>query len=78
MTKDVYSKNPIVFKVFLDKIPEFLLRHRISSLGVTFLLMLLLIHCSAKKQSSKKDLILLIGPNNFEIVFILLEETIAV
>ena len=57
LAKNAISKNPIVFKVFLKKILEFLLRHQIFGLKITLLLILLLNHCFIEKQSGKKNLI---------------------
>ena len=57
LIEDIISNNLIIFKVFLEKTVEFFLCHQIFSLKVTLLLILLLDHCFAKKQSGKKDLI---------------------
>ena len=78
LAKDAISKNSIISKVFLEKIFKFLLRHWILSFEATFLLVPLLDHCLAEKKNSKKDSILPISPNGFEIIFTLLAETIAI
>ena len=78
LTKDVVSKNSIISKVFLKKILEFFLYHRIFGLKATLLLVLLLKYCLIEKQGGKKDLLQPIGSTGFEMVLILLEETIVI
>ena len=78
LAKDTVSKNPIISKVYFEKILEFLLRHRILGLGAMFLLMPLLDHRFAEKQSSKKDSIWPIGLSSFVMVLTLLAKTIAI
>ena len=75
---NIISKNPIIFKVCLENIFEFLLHHQIFGLKATLLLVLLLDYCLVKKQNSKKDLIGLMSLGDFEIVLILLAEIIAI
>ena len=77
LAKNAISKSLIIFKVFLKKVLEFLLYHWIVSLEA-ILLMPLLNHCSAKKRSSKWDLIWPIGPVSFKIILILLAKIIAI
>ena len=76
--KNALSKNPIIFKVFLEKILKFFLYYWIFALKVTFLLVLLLNYCFAKKKGDKKDLIRLIGLDSLKTIFILLAKTIAI
>ena len=57
LAENAISKNPIISKVCLEKILEFLLRHQILGLKAMFLLVLLLNYFPAKKQGGKKDLI---------------------
>ena len=57
INKDTISKNPIVFKVFLEKIIEFFSYYRVFNLKTMFLLILLPNYCSKKKQNSKKNFI---------------------
>ena len=71
LAKKIINKNPIIFKVLLEKIFEFLIYYRIFDLRVTFLLISLLNHCFIEKKSSKKDLIWPIDPCNFEMVLII-------
>ena len=78
LAKDAVSKSPIISKVRLEKIFEFLLRHQILGLEATLLLVPSLDHCSAEKQGGKKDSIWPIGPGGFEMVLTLLAETIAI
>lgn len=78
LAKDAISKNPIVFKVFLEKIFKLSLYHRISRIETTFMLMSLLNYCFAEKQSSEKNLIRPINFYDFEIIFIFLAKTIAI
>ena len=49
LAKDTISKKLIIFKVFLEKIIEFFLRHWILGLKTMLLLMLLLNYCSTDK-----------------------------
>ena len=78
LAKNIISKNPIVFKLFLEKVFIFFLCHWILGLEATLLLILLLNHQFAKKQVGKKDFIWPISSNNFIIIFILLAKTIAI
>ena len=78
LAKDAVSKNPIISKVRLEKIFEFLLRHWILGLEAMFLLVLLLDHRSAEKRGGKRDSIWLIGPGGFKMVLTLLAKTIAI
>ena len=78
LAKDTVSKSPIISKVCLEKIFEFFLCYQIFGLKATFLLVLLLNHCLAKKRSYKRDLILSINLGGFEIVLILLAKTIII
>ena len=78
LAEDAVSKNPIIFKVCLEKIFEFLLGHRILGLETMLLLVPLLNYCLVEKQEGKKDLIWLIGPTGFEIILTLLVETIVI
>ena len=78
LAKNTVSKNPIIFKVLLEKILEFLLRHRIFGLKTTFLLVSLLDYYPIEKQSSKWDPIWPINPYGFKMVLILLAELIAI
>ena len=55
LAKDAVSKNPIIFRIFLEKIFEFLLRHRIFGLRTTLLLVPLLDHYPAEKRGGKRD-----------------------
>ena len=57
LAEDIVSKNSIISKVFIKKVFEFLLRHRILDFKAKFLLILLLIYGSAKKRDRKKDLV---------------------
>lgn len=57
LTTDTISKNPIVFKVFSEKVHKLYPRHFILGLKATFILLPLLDPQSAKKQGSKKDLV---------------------
>ena len=74
LLEDAVSKNPIISKVFLEKIFEFLLYHYIFGLKATLLLMPLLNHCSIEKRDGKKDSIWPIKLSGFKIVFTLLAE----
>ena len=78
MDGDTISKNLIISKICLKKILEFFLRHWIFGLEAMLLLVLLLNYWLVEKQGGKKDLIWLSVPSNFEIVLILLVETIAI
>ena len=78
LAEDIINKNPIISKVYLEKIFEFLPRHQIFDLKTMFLLVLLLNYHSIEKQSSKKDLIRPIGFNGFKIVLTFLVKIIAI
>ena len=78
LAEDTISKNPIISKVCLEKILEFSLCHRILGLRATFLLVPLLDYCFVEKQGGKKNLVWPISLGFFEIVFILLAETITI
>ena len=56
LAKDAISKNAIVFKVFLEKTLKLLPYHLILGFKKTFLLILLLNYCFAKKHNWKKDI----------------------
>ena len=71
LAKNIINKSLIVFKIFLKKVLKLLLYHQILSFKATFILMLLLNYHSIKKQDSKKILIELISPSNFEVIFTL-------
>ena len=55
LAKDAVSKSLIIFKVCLEKILKFFLRHQILDLRAILLLVSLLYFWPAKKQSDKKD-----------------------
>ena len=78
LAEDIVSKNPIISKVCLEKILEFLLRHRILGLGAMLLLVPSLDHHPVEKRGGKRDSIWPIGPGGFEMVLTLLAETIAI
>ena len=78
LAKDIVRESQIIFMIFLKKILEFFSHHQIVGLRAIFLLMPLLNYYSAEKQDGKKDLVRLISPSSFKIVFILLVETIVV
>ena len=78
LAKNAISKSLIIFKVFLEKLLEIFLCHRIVGFDATFLLMPLLNHCLVEKQDGKKNSIWLIGLGSFEMILILLAKTIAI
>ena len=78
LAKNAVSKNPIICKVVLEKILEFLPHHWIFGLRATLLLVLSLDHRPAEKQGGKRDPIWSIGSGNFEMVLTLLPKAIAV
>ena len=78
LAKDAVNKKLIISKVYLEKILKFFLCHWIFGFRATFLLVSLLDHYFMKKRGGKKDLIWPIDPGGFEMVLILLAETIAI
>ena len=78
LAKNAISKYSIIFKVLLEKILEFFLRHQIFGFRTTVLLVLLLNYCSVEKQDGKKNLIWPIGLSGFKMVFTLLVKLIVI
>ena len=78
MAVDTVSKSPIVFEILLKKFFKLCPYHWVLSFGATFMLVPLLDHQSAEKQSGKKDSVEAIGSNSLEMVFALLAKAIAV
>ena len=68
LAEDAVSESPIISKVSLEKILEFLPRHRILGPGAMPLLVPLLDHRPAEKRGGKRDSIWPIGPGGFEMV----------
>lgn len=78
LAKNVINKNPIIFKVFPKKVFKLSPRYWVLSFGVIFILIPLLNHRFVKKLDGKKNLVRLVGSNNFEIVFTLLAKVLAI
>ena len=78
LAKNIVSKRLIVSKIFLKKVFELFFCYPIFGFRATFLLMPLLNYCFVEKQGKKRDLIWLVGSNDFKIVFTLLAKTIAI
>lgn len=78
LAANAISKVLIVSKVFLKKFFELNLYYWVLNFKTMFMLMPLLNHQFAKKEDSKKDMIKLVDPNSFEIVFALVIKMIAI
>lgn len=78
LAKDIISNNPIALKIFSKNFFEFSIYHQVLGSKAIFILILLLNYYSAKKQVGKNDLFGPVSPNNFEIIFIILEKTVAI
>lgn len=72
------SKDLVLFRVFLEKILKLILYYWVFGFRATIMLMLLLYHYFAEKQSGIKDLVELVDFSSFEIIFALLVKVIAV
>ena len=75
---NIVSKSPIISEIFLEKVLELCSRHRVLGLGAMFILVPLLDHQSAEEQSGKRDFVGFNGPSDFEVIFILLTEQVAI
>ena len=75
---DVVSKNSIISKIFLKKVLELRPRYLVLGLKTMLILVPLLDHQPAEKQSGKKDLVRPNSPNNFEVILTLLTKTVAI
>lgn len=78
MAANTISRNPIIFKVFLEEVIEFCLHHLILSFEAMFMLVPLLEYQSKEKQDSKKYLVGFVGPNGFKVILIQLPELVAI
>ena len=72
------SKSLIISGIFLKEVLELRSCHLVLSLKATFILVPLLDHQSAEKQSGKRDSIESIGSSSFEVIFTLLTKLVAI
>lgn len=78
LTEDAISKSLIIIKIFLKKVFELSLCYQVFGFETIFILILLLNHCFAEKQSNKKGWVKLFSSSGFEMVFTLLAETLII
>ena len=78
MIADTVSKSPIIFEVLLKKVFKLRPHYLVLGLKVTFMLVPLLDYQSVKKQSSRRDLVRLVGPRVFKVILTLLTELVII
>lgn len=78
LTADIISKSLIISEIFLEEVFKLCPRYRILDLKATFMLVLLLDHQSAEKESGKRDLVRLDSPNSFKVILTLLTEPVTI
>lgn len=78
LVKNAISKNPIISKVFLEKVLELSLCYYILSFKKIFILIIVLNHYFIDKWDGKKDFIRQVSLSNFKIIFILLAKMIVI